>query len=176
MKIKEIISEEIDRLKDYSRDQALEKISGVGGFDNLPDLDKLALLGGSGDDRLKQLSLSKIYTENGGSFGRFNIKVRVKDSGSQPIPHKFSQEQAGKDGWLYPYINYDDKSRPYVSVRFGDFTSTPEYNAGGRYEERPIYLENIYALDYGDVKSEFNKHDQSVDRDREEFMSNFNFD
>ncbi len=170
--IKNLIETTITQFLNENRyvDAALEKIKSVGGFANLPDIDKLALLSDSGHtDQLKQLDLKKIFRENGGTYGRLMIKIKVKDIGEQPIKHKFSQEFAGKEGWLYPYIHYDNKL-PYVTVRFDEFVPDHTMKGGGTYEERPIFLDNIYPIGYNDIKSAFVKYDDKVKFDRQEFL------
>lgn len=70
----------------------------LGSFDKLSDLDKLALLGGSGDyNKLKNLDLRKIYKDMGGGFGNKLIKIKIKSQNDQPINHKFSQQLEGKE-------------------------------------------------------------------------------
>jgi hypothetical protein len=158
--------------KEMFQNRALDKINKVGGFDKLSDLDKLALLGGSDDKRLRSLSLINIYKENGGTFGFLQIKVRVKDIGEQHIDHEFSKEMAGKEGYLYPYINNDsDDSRPYVTVRFDTFTSDSELYGGGQYESRPIMLANLYPIDYDEIKGDFVNYQKKVDQERDAFKT-----
>jgi hypothetical protein len=155
---------------------ALDKINKVGGFDRLPDIDKLALLGGSNDKRLKLLDLEKIFRENGGTFGLLEIKVRVKDINQQPIEHRFSQEFAGKEGYLSPYINYSDNNEPYVTVRFDEFVSNLDNFGGGNYEGRPIMLANMYPIDYDEIKSDFVDYQNKIDFERDEFRKHFDGD
>lgn len=153
-------------------DNALDKINRVGGFNKLPDIDKLALLTDTNNEKeLKKLNLIKIYKENGGTFGRLMIKVRVKPIKEQPIKHKFSQEFSGKEGWLYPYINISDKKESYVTVRFEEFNPDFNMKGGGTYVERPIMLDNLYPIGYNDIKSDFVDYDKRVDRDRKEFLN-----
>ncbi len=153
------------------QDDALDKINALGGFDKLPDIDKLALLSDSDkESELKKLSLTKIFKENGGTFGMFMIKVRIKDISEQPIEHKFSQEFAGKDGWLYPYFHYSDEKEAYITVRFDEFISDEQMKGGGTYEERPIMLDNMYPIGYNEIKSDFVKYHDRVEADRQAFM------
>ena len=161
-------------------DSALEKINAVGGFNNLPDIDKLALLGKMKDSeektqKLKRLSLRQIFRENGGTFGRFMLKVRIKPEREQPIKHKFSQEAANNEGWLYPYINYDDNGNPYVTVRFDDFQSDMDMKGGGTYNEKPIMLANMYPIDYNEINSDFVNYDKKVEFDRKEQMDSWRY-
>jgi hypothetical protein len=177
MKLKNLINNIVSEYLNENQyiDNALDKINRLGGFKNLPDIDKLALLTDSdNENELKKINLSKIYKENGGTFGRLMIKVRVKNKNEQPISHKFSQDFAGKIGWLYPYINYSDKNEAYVTVRFDEFNSDNDMKGGGRYEERPIMLDNIYPIGYNDIKSDFVKYDNKVDFDRKEFLDRMN--
>jgi len=159
--------------KEEFQNKALEKINKVGGFNNLPDIDKLALLGGTNDDKLKKLNLGKIFKQNGGTFGKLEIKVKVKSVNEQPINHKFSKEFAGEEGYLFPYINYTDDNEPYVTVRFDKFVSNLNSFGGGNYEERPIMLDNIYPIDYDEIKSEFVKYQNKIDFERDEFKKSF---
>jgi hypothetical protein len=168
--------EGLEENKQEFQDRALDKINKVGGFDKLPDIDKLALLGGTNDNQLKALDLGEIFKENGGTFGKLEIKIRVKDINQQPINHKFSKEFAGKEGYLYPYINYTENGEPYIKVRFDEFISNPDYKGGGSYEERPIFLANIYPIDYDEIKSDFVKYQNNVDQDRSDFLSQFGLD
>jgi len=157
-------------------DNALDKINRVGGFDKLPDIDKLALLTDTNNEKeIKKLNLINIYKENGGTFGRLMIKVRVKPIKEQPIKHKFSQEFSEQEGWLYPYFNYSDKNERYVTVRFDEFNSDFNMKGGGTYEERPIMLDNLYPIGYDDIKSDFADYDKKVDWDRKEFLNNLGF-
>jgi hypothetical protein len=169
----------IDKIKNFDKflfenkfiDNALDKIKSVGGFNNLPDIDKLALLTDCGDEeQLKRLDLRRIFSENGGTFGRLMIKIKVKDINNQPIKHRFSEEFAGKEGWLYPYINYNEDNKPYVKVRFNEFIPDQDMKGGGTYEERPIMLHNMYPIGYNEINSEFTDYDKKIDFDRSEFL------
>jgi len=156
---------------------ALDKINNVGGFKNLPDIDKLALLSDSDNyDELKKLKLSKIFKELGGTFGMLMIKVKIKDIKDQIIDHEFSKKFANKTGWLYPYINYTDKNEPYVSVRFDEFTTDDKIMGGGMYEEYPIMMDNMYPIGYDETKPEFIKYQKRVEADREDFLNSLNTD
>jgi hypothetical protein len=158
-------------------DNALDKINSLGGFKNLPDIDKLALLSDSDNEtEKKRLDLGRIYKENGGTFGRLMIKVRVKNIDEQRIKHKFSQEFAGKIGWLYPYINYTDDNDAYVIVRFDEYNSDLNMKGGGTYEERPILIKNLYPIGYNDIKSEFVNYDKRVESDRKDFLNSLGFE
>jgi len=168
--------EGLEENKQEFQDKALDKINRLGGFDNLPDIDKLALLGGTNDDRLKSLSLHNIYKENGGTLGHLTIKVRVKGVNQQPIDHKFSKEFAGKEGYLFAGIFYSNDNKLYVKVRFDEFVPNSDYKGGGSYEERPIMLDNIYPIDYDEIKSDFIKYQSDVDQDRKDFLNRFGLD
>jgi len=168
--------EPLDEASEEFQNIALDKINKLGGFDKLPDIDKLALLGGSNDKKLELLNLKKIFQENGGTFGKFEIKVKVKDINQQPIEHKFSQEFAGKEGYLFPYIHYADSGEPYVTVRFDEFVSNLDNYGGGNYEERPIMLDNIYPIDYDEIKSDFVDYQNKIDFERGEFKKEFDID
>jgi hypothetical protein len=163
---------EIEESKDTFQNIALDKIKSLGGFDKLPDIDKLALLGGTNDSRLQSLNLIKIYKENGGTFGNLNIKVKIKDSSQQPIKHEFSREFAGKEGYLTRFIHVNSSTnKPYVTVRFDEFIDHPDSFGGGSYEHRPIYLANMYPIDYDEVKSEFANYQNKIDFEKGEFNS-----
>lgn len=184
MKLIQIILNNVNKVKIQKHsvsenryiDNALDKINKVGGFNNLPDIDKLALLSDTdNEEELKKLDLRKIFKENGGTFGRLMIKVRIKPVKEQPINHKFSQEFAEEEGWLYPYINYSSTDGAYVTVRFDEFTSDYEMKGGGSYEERPIILDNMYPIGYNDIKSDFVDYDRKVDLDRKDFLDSLGF-
>lgn len=167
--IKETVSPHIN--ENQYVDRALEKIKKLGGFKNLPDIDKLALLTDTGNEEaLKKLSLYKIYKENGGTFGKLMVQIRVKEKGEQPINHRFSQEFAGQVGWLHPYIHYND-NQSYVTVRFNSFEHDDKIQGGGHYQEMPIMLDNMYPIGYNDIKSEFANYDDRIDIDRKEFLN-----
>jgi hypothetical protein len=179
MKLREIIKTSIHKYLNEQQilkenqymDNALDKINKLGGFKNLPDIDKLALLTDTdNENELKKLNLERIFRENGGTFGRLMIKVKIKPKNEQPIKHRFSQEFDGKTGWLYPYIDYSDENEAYVKVRFDEFNSDYNIKGGGTYEERPIMLDNMYPIGYDDIKSDFVNYDNKVDFDRKEFL------
>ena len=118
--IKTLLRESLIRESNY-QDQALDNLSKVGDFKKLRDVDKLILLEPSQDEwKLRGLSLSRIFSELGGTFGKHMVKVKIKDLGDQHIKHKFSEEMAGQIGWLSHYIHYSDDNKPYVSVTFDD--------------------------------------------------------
>lgn len=157
-------------------DDALDKINKLGGFNNLPDIDKLALLTDTNNEKeLKKLSLLKIYKENGGTFGRLMIKVKVKPIGEQHVEHRFSKQNAEKEGYLFPYIHYSENNFPYVTVRFDVFNEDDKMKGGGTYEEYPIMLANMYPIGYNEIKSDFVKYDQRVDKDRKDFLDSLGF-
>jgi hypothetical protein len=134
-------------------------------------------LGSSGNlKELKKLNLVKIYKENGGTFGRLNIKIKVKDINEQPVNHQFSKEFAGAEGYLYPGIHYSSNNEEYVTVRFDQFNSDHGMKGGGTYEERPIMLDNIYPIGYDEIKSDFVDYDKRVDFDRKDFLYPFDMD
>lgn len=177
MTLRKIIKDKLTSLINENRfvDAALDKIRSVGGFDNLPDIDKLALLSDTdNEDKLKKLDLGDIFKENGGKFGRFMIKIRVKPVNEQPVKHKFSQEFANKVGWLYGGIHYTNDNKPYVTVRFDEFNPDHNMKGGGTYEERPIMMDNLYPIGYDDIKSDFVNYDKKVDFDRKEFLDRMN--
>lgn len=175
--MKALIKQIFRKLINESRytDFALDSLEKAGGFDKLPEIDKLVLLGPSGDiPKLQALDLIKIFKSNGGTFGKLQTKVRIKKIDNQPIDHKFSKEFAGKDGFLFPYISYTENNEPYVSVRFKEFYSDLGSFGGGSYEERPIMLKNMFPIDYNDVDDEFAKYQLKSDQEREEFRRYLN--
>lgn len=164
-------------LENSYQDIALDKIQSVGGFDNLPELDKLVLLSVSGDvNKLKNISLTKIYHEKGGTFDHLKIEVKVKDINQQPIDHKFSKEFAGKEGYLFSYIHYSDENEAYATVRFKGFIPNSEYKGEGSYNDIPIMLDNLFPIGYGDIDAEFVKYKNKIDLERKEFRDKFNLD
>jgi hypothetical protein len=159
------------------QDTALDNINKMGGFDKLPDIDKLALLSDSGNyNELKKLSLSKIFKELGGTFGRLMVKVKVKDIKDQPIDHQFSKEFANKEGWLASYIDYSDKNEPYITVRFDNYKPDTNMKGGGTYEERPIMMDNMFPIGYDETKPEFIEYQKRVEADRKNFLNTFGMD
>ena len=154
-------------------DTALDKLSEVEFFDKLPDLHKLILLSqdsSNNEEKLKKLSLTEIYKELGGTFGRHQIKVKIKESNQQPIKHKLSQEAAGKDGYLANYISNDDNNQAYVGVSFEEFLPHDDAFGGGVYRQWPIYLENMYPVGYDDENPVLQKHEARIAQERKEFQ------
>ena len=150
------------------QDEALDNLIKVKDFNNLRSIDKLALLSGSNDPKLKLISLTNIYRENGGTFGYLTIKVRIfrdKDEKNKDI--------IDKEGWLFPYINYNTNQEPYVKVRFDEFSEDEKLKGGGSYEEANIYLKNIYPIEIDNIKSNFIEHKNKVEQDRKDFLSGF---
>lgn len=180
MNILEIIQTEIQEFISENKyvDAALDRLSQVNGDVNqLNELDKLILYAPSNDvNKLKRINLHDIYKELGGTFGRFMVKVRVKDYNDQLVKnHKFSMQYAGEEGFLYPYIDYSNEGQ-YVSVRFNNFIANPEYKGGGSYEEAPIFINNLYPIDYDDTKEEFINYRTRVELDRKEERDNWDAD
>jgi hypothetical protein len=136
--------------------------------DQLPEIDKLALLGGTDDERLKSLDFIEIFKDNGGTFGFLQIKVRVKDVDDLVYPG-VDGKYAGKEGYLFPYIHYDSNRVPYINIRINEFIEDDELKGGGRYQEPTIYLDNIYPIDYDEINSDFVKYQGKVEADRQAF-------
>jgi len=156
---------------------ALDKMNQVGGYDKLGDLNKLALLGGSGDyEKLKQLDLGRIFKENGGTFGKNNIKIKILPINEQPNKHKFSQELAGREGYLVGPIHYSDKSEPYVTVKFKEFEPNKDMKGGGTYPQYPIMMDNMFPIDYDYIDPEFLAYDRKVDQERKDMMTRWGID
>lgn len=173
--LREFISKVIQE-SEY-QDAALDKINQLGGFKNLPDIDKLALLSDTDNyNELKKLNLIDIYKQNGGTFGHLMIKVKIKPKNEQSIQHKMSQENAGKVAWLFSYIHYTDKKEPYVTVQFDEFN--PDYKAygGGQYERANIMLDNLFPIGYDEIKSDFVDYQRKADFERDEFKKFFDSD
>lgn len=173
--IKTIVRKVLAESNEEYINAALDKMKQVGGYNQLDDLSKLALLGGSGNyEKLKKLNFSNIFKENGGTFGKFNIKVKIKPIDEQTVDHEFSKICANKEGYLYPYIDYDrDSGVGYVSVRFDEFIPNKEYKGGGKYNEYPIIINNMFPIDYDYINPDFVKHQNKVDNERKEFLNNF---
>lgn len=140
------------------QDQALDNLSKVGSFNKLSELDKLVLLSASGDfEKCKHINLLKIYQENGGQFPNLKIKVKIKPLNEQPVNHEFSKEETGKEGYLFAALHYDEVRQPYVTVQFDDLEHLNK-QGDTAYKTRPIMLNNLYPIGYGDVPSDFVKH------------------
>jgi hypothetical protein len=155
------------------QDHALDKLSKIGSFPNLPTIDKLALLSNTDDiQKLKNLSLTKIYKELGGTFEYLQIKVKVLPVSEQKINHKFSKEKANQTGYLFPGIHYSDNNESYVTVRF-KFIPNTEMKGGGTYEGIPIMLDNIYPIEFNDTPQEFILYRQKIEAERKEFLDNW---
>ncbi len=170
--IKRLLRESL--IKESYVDKALDNLSNVGDFYKLSPIDKLVLLGSSGDEsKTKEISLIDIYKLKG-TFGKRLVKVRVKPINQQPIDHKFSKEMAGEVGWLTPYIHYSDENQPYVTVYFDELEHHNEVDA--TYKSLPIMLANIYPIDYGDEPKHFTKHDIQREIQRREFLEKFGMD
>lgn len=167
--IKKILLEYTDEQKDEYQDIALDNLSKVGNFNKLRELDKLTLLGRSGDiDNLKKLSLEKIYKEKGGTFDKLEIKVRVKDKVEQPINHQISKEMAQEVGFIEsPIFHLDDI--PYVTIRFKTFEPNKQSFGGGNYKTRVIPLANIFPVGNEKIDDEFVKYRERVNKERDNF-------
>lgn len=173
--LKNVIKQIIKESNEEFQNAALDNMSKQGGFDNLSDLDKLALLGGTNDyTKLKKLNLGNIFREMGGTFGNKLIKVKVKPVNEQPIKHKFSQEMADQEGYLTNYINYtkdggDDGA--YVTVIFKNFKPDTKMKGGGTYPSYPIMLQNMFPIDYDHTNPEFVAYEKKVEQERNDFKS-----
>ena len=173
MNILEIIQTEIQEfiLENKYVDAALDRLSQVNGdINQLNELDKLILYAPSKDvNKLKNIDLGDIFEELGGTFGYLMVKVKIKDYNEQPIKnHKFSEQYAGEEGYMYPYVNYTDDGKEYVTIQFDKFTANPDYKGGGSYEEARIFLANLYPIGYDDTKQEFINYNNKVELDRKE--------
>jgi hypothetical protein len=174
--IKKILLEFVNEQDDEYQDIALDNLSKVGDFSKLREIDKLTLLGRSGDvNKTKRLFLSRMYDEKGNTFGMLEIKVKVKDINEQPIDNKFSKEFAGQEGYLLPAIQYFDNI-PYVSVKFKEFESIDSHVAGGDYKSRFIPLANVYPISHDKIDDEFVKHQEKIDQGRKRFRDMFGLD
>lgn len=174
--IKTLLRESLIRESNY-QDQALDNLSKVGDFNKLRDVDKLILLEPSQDEwKLKGLSLSKIFRELGGTFGKHMVKVKILDLNHQLIDHKFSKEMAGQVGWLNGYINYaEDGYTTYASVTFDDL-EVHNVHGDSSYKSLPIMLGNMYPIGFGDEPIDFAKHAAKRDMERKDFLRSFGLD
>lgn len=157
-------------------DRALDKLKQTGNLNKLPELDKLILFANAEDTKgLRKISLVELFKQNGGKFDPLTIKVRIKEKEDQPVDHLFSKEEAGKEGWIrspYIYSDHDDRT-PYVTVRFPEFEHDSKAFGGGNYRERPIMLQNLYPIGYGEVEQEFIDHQRRVEQERKKFRKGF---
>jgi len=174
--IKTLLRESLIRESNYE-DQALDNLSKVGNFNQLNDVDKLILLAPSEDEwKLRALSLSKIFKELGGTFGKHMVKVKIMDVDDQHVDHKFSKEMAGQIGWLTNYIHYDDGDRnPYVTVTFDDL-QVHNQHGDSSYKSLPIMLANMYPIGFGNEPIDFAKHAAKRDMERKDFLRQFGLD
>jgi len=174
--IKTLLRESLLRESNYE-DQALDNLSKVGSFNQLTDIDKLILIAPSEDEwKLRGLSLSKIFKELGGTFGKHMVKVKVKDLSDQHFDGKFDKEMAGQIGWLSPYIHYDDgDNKPYITVTFDELINHNKHGDSS-YKNLNIYLGNLYPIGYGDEPINFAKHAAKRDMEQKEFLRNFGLD
>lgn len=127
-------------------DSVLDKINDVG-INNLTELDKLKL-GSYSDNQelLDRIQLMKLFRENGGTFGNYKIKVRVKPINKQEINHKLSKEYENEVGYLAPYYNQDDNNIPYGKVKFDKIEQYSPMDFGN--PSSPIYLKNLQIIGY----------------------------
>jgi len=170
--IKKLLRESL--IKENYVDKALENLSKVGEFNKLNAVDKLILLGASGDEeKTKNISLNDIYKVNN-SFGKRLVKVRVKPIEQQPIKHRFSQQMAGEVGWLTDYIHYSEEGKPYNTVYFDEIEYHNEVDSS--FKSMPIMLGNVYPIDYGDEPKHFAKHDIEREISRREYLKNMGMD
>jgi hypothetical protein len=140
-------------------DRALDNLLNSGSFDKLSEVDKVILLAPSGDiEKLKQIDLVKFYKDNGNSFGDFELKVRVKDINEQPIQQRYSIENAGKIGYVHPYLKRNPENNVYFTyIRLEEGEDDSNQFGGEFHEDVLILLDNMYPLAYGDVHEEFAK-------------------
>lgn len=173
--LKNVIRQIIKESNEEFQNAALDNMSKQGGFDNLSDLDKLALLGGTNDyTKLKKLNLGNIFREMGGTFGNKLIKVKIKPVNEQPIKHKFSQEMADQEGYLSRYIDYTKDggdNGAYVTVTFKNFKPDTKMKGGGTYPSYPIMLQNMFPIDYDHTNPEFVAYEKKVEQERNDFKS-----
>lgn len=173
--IKEVLKESNEEFQNI----ALDNMNKLGGFDKLSDLDKLALLGGSGNyDALKKLSLTKIFKDMGGTFGDKLIKVKILPVNEQPVKHKFSIENADEEGFLSGYPDYDNNPpyEAFVTVTFKKFTYDESMKGGGAYKSLPIMLRNVFPIDYDHTDHDFVRYARKVEQDRQDFLRGFGVD
>lgn len=157
--------------------KALDKIKKVGGFKNLPEIDKLALLNGSDrEDELKKLDLLEIYNENGGTFGKFLIRVKIKPLNELTGGNKMRvRKYAGKTGWLYPHYNFNDDLKKFVGVRLEDFKISNDMTSDG-YETVQVYFEDIFPIGYnGEISKFFDRGDNFANWERESNQKGFDY-
>jgi hypothetical protein len=156
-------------VENHHVDSVLDKLKTVGGFDKLNEMDKLILLGESEDEtKLKKIDLIQIYKDNSGTFGNFNIKVKVKPIQEQKVKQKFSEEFAGKTGYLMPYL-HSSENGAYATVRFDEFITDENHVGSGHYPQVAIMIRNMYPIGYSDTPAEFTKYDRTVAKMREDF-------
>ena len=165
-------------LENKYQDQALDRLKQVGSFDKLSEVDKLILLAPSKDiEKLKKLNLLKIYKDLGGTFGNKQLKVRVKSLKDQFLPIANDKEYADKEGYLSPYINYNNDNphgRQWVSMQLDDFIPKLGNVGGGSFDSANVSLDNIFPIDYNDKSPEFVRYEQKCEQERKEFMDRFN--
>lgn len=170
--LKNVIRQIIKESSEEYQNAALDNMSKQGGFNNLSDLDKLALLGGTDDyAKLKNLDLHKIFKEMGGTFGNKLIKVKIKPANEQPIKDNIDQKMANQEGYLSNYIDYSEDGGAYVTVTFKNFNPDTNMKGGGTYPSYPIMLRNMFPIDYDHKNPEFVAYEKKVEQERNDIKS-----
>ena len=136
-------------------DVALDNLFKSGDFNKLSEVDKVILLA-AGDDieKLKKIDLLKFYKDNGNTFGNLKLRVKVKEANEQPIKQRYSLENAGQIGYVYPRL-HQANGVYHVFIKLEEGVQDDIQFGGEYHKDALILLDNMYPLSYGNPKDEF---------------------
>ena len=106
-------------------------------------------------------NLTSWYKQNGGTFGLLETKVRVKDADAQEVYSESDLANAGKVGWLFPYIEYTEEEAPdwvaraWVSMQTETIIKDKRSDMGYYYERISVFTANLDILEVGDKNQKF---------------------
>jgi hypothetical protein len=137
---------------------ALDNLLKTADFDKLSEVDKVVLLSAGNDiEKLKKIDLIKFYRDNGNTFGDLKLRVKVKEVNEQPITQRYSIENAGKIGYVFPSLRKSPDGVYFVIIKLEE-GEEDEIQFGGEYHQDVLILiDNMYPLSYGNLSEEFEK-------------------
>ena len=169
--MKQTLNEQVSRIKSMMGlnedasyfDSALNKIQTGVNYDELDPRERISMdiLVNDSD----KITPSAWYKQTGGTFGFLETKARIKDVDAQVQPSKRDAENAGKVGWLFPYIHYsqDEPPRPYVQIKTEEIDKSSfwaDTDMGYNYKEINAYLDNIEIIAVEDINPKFVEYEK----------------
>jgi hypothetical protein len=169
--MKQTLNEQVSRIKSMMGlnedasyfDSALNKIQTGVNYDELDPRERISMdiLVNDSD----KITPSAWYKQNGGTFGFLETKARIKDVDAQVQSSKRDAENAGKVGWLFPYIHYTQDEPPieWVSMKTEEIDKSDIWRSsdmGYNYEEIHVYLDNIEIIAVEDINPKFVEYEK----------------